>query len=517
MALVADPVLARLTDYITEPPLFSASAYRIARLSLLDSLGCAMLALDAPECRRLLGPLAAPPAEPDAPAAAPDAARAPGTARVPGTALALDPVTAAFNTGTLIRWLDYNDTWLAAEWGHPSDNLGALLAAAQMRGLTVRDLLAAQIQAYEIQGILALQNSFNRLGLDHVILVRIASAGVAARLLGGTPEQVLAALSHAFLDGGALRTYRHGATTGSRKSWAAGDATSRGLWLALLALRGEMGYPAALSAPRWGFQDVVLRGAELRLDQPLGCYVAENILFKVGFPAEFHGQTAVEAAFTLHPQVAPRAGEVAEIIIHTQESALRIIDKQGPLTTPAARDHCLQYMVAVALLYGELRSEHYRDASAADPRIDCLRERTTVYEDARYSAAYLEPERARHRQPPPGALLRRHADPRGGGGIPARPSAPARRGGAALESQVRAQHRRAVLTTPRRRHSAPVGRPGAHRPAARRPARRPPYPVAPPRGADSAGGGAGTRIRRMPPTTNNTAMLSTPMLESPVT
>ena len=395
MALVADPVLARLTDYITEPPLFSASAYRIARLSLLDSLGCAMLALDAPECRRLLGPLAAPPAEPDAPAAAPDAARAPGTARVPGTALALDPVTAAFNTGTLIRWLDYNDTWLAAEWGHPSDNLGALLAAAQMRGLTVRDLLAAQIQAYEIQGILALQNSFNRLGLDHVILVRIASAGVAARLLGGTPEQVLAALSHAFLDGGALRTYRHGATTGSRKSWAAGDATSRGLWLALLALRGEMGYPAALSAPRWGFQDVVLRGAELRLDQPLGCYVAENILFKVGFPAEFHGQTAVEAAFALHAEVAPRAGEVAEIIIHTQESAVRIIDKQGPLTTPAARDHCLQYMVAVALLYGELRSEHYRDASAADPRIDVLRERTTVYEDARYSAAYLDPnERA---------------------------------------------------------------------------------------------------------------------------
>ena len=403
MAPDADPVLATIAGYLAAPPPFSALAYRTARLSLLDSLGCAMLALDAPECRRLLGPLAAPPAEPDAPGAArvpgaahaPGAARAPGTARVPGTALALDPVTAAFNTGTLIRWLDYNDTWLAAEWGHPSDNLGALLAAAQMRGLTVRDLLAAQIQAYEVQGILALQNSFNRLGLDHVILVRIASAGVAAHLLGGTSEQVLAALSHAFLDGGALRTYRHGATTGSRKSWAAGDATSRGLWLALLALRGEMGYPAALSAPRWGFQDVVLRGAELRLDQPLGCYVAENILFKVGFPAEFHGQTAVEAAFTLHPQVAPRAGEVAEIIIHTQESAVRIIDKQGPLTTPAARDHCLQYMVAVALLYGELRSEHYRDASAADPRIDCLRERTTVYEDPRYSAAYLDPnERA---------------------------------------------------------------------------------------------------------------------------
>ena len=397
----ADRVLAELTRYLTAPPPFSALAYRTARMSLLDSLGCAMLALDAPECRRLLGPLAAPPPPADPPAAAPPsgavpapgAAPAPATVRVPGTAPALDPVTAAFNTGTLIRWLDYNDTWLAAEWGHPSDNLGALLAAAQVRGLSVRDLLKAQIQAYEIQGILALHNSFNRLGLDHVILVRIASAGVAAHLLGGTPEQVLAALSHAFLDGGALRTYRHGATTGSRKSWAAGDATSRGLWLALLALRGEMGYPAALSAPRWGFQDVVLRGAEVRLEQPLGCYVAENVLFKVGFPAEFHGQTAVEAAFALHPEVAPRAADVAEIVIHTQESAIRIIDKQGPLTTPAARDHCLQYMVAAALLHGELRSEHYRDDAAADPRIDFLRERTSVSEDPRYTEAYLDPGR----------------------------------------------------------------------------------------------------------------------------
>ena len=400
----ADPVLAAITDYIAAPPPFSELAYRTARMSLLDSLGCALFALDAPECRRLLGPLAAPPPGPGTSSAAsgsgratdarvPEASptRAPGVVRVPGTGLAADPVTAAFNTGALIRWLDYNDTWLAAEWGHPSDNLGALLAAAQMRGLTVRDLLAAQIQAYEIQGILALHNSFNRLGLDHVILVRIASAGVAARMLGGTAEQVLAALSHAFLDGGALRTYRHGATTGSRKSWAAGDATSRGLWLALLALRGEMGYPAALSAPDWGFQDVVLGGAELRLDQPLGCYVAENILFKVGFPAEFHGQTAVEAALKLHPVVAPRAEQVAEIVIHTQEPARRIIDKQGPLTTPAARDHCLQYMVAVALLHGELRSEHYRDEAAADPRIDFLRERTSVREDPHYSAAYLDP------------------------------------------------------------------------------------------------------------------------------
>ena len=398
----ADPVLARITDYVTNPPPFSAQAYHAARMSLLDSLGCAMLALDAPECRRLLGPIDVPPDVPpgpvgEAPGASPAdqgaTVAACGQARVPGTALALDPVTAAFNIGALIRWLDYNDTWLAAEWGHPSDNLGALLAVAETRRLSVRDLLTAQIQAYEIQGALALQNSFNRLGLDHVILVRIASAGVAARLLGGAPEQVLAALSHAFLDGGALRTYRHGATTGSRKSWAAGDATSRGLWLALLAMRGEMGCPAALSAPRWGFEDVVLRGAKLCLDHPLGSYVAENILFKIGFPAEFHGQTAVEAAFALHPEVAPRAPEIAEIVIDTQESALRIIDKQGPLTSPAARDHCLQYMVAVALLHGALRSEHYRDEAAADPRIDFLRARTTVREDTRYSAAYLDPNR----------------------------------------------------------------------------------------------------------------------------
>ena len=398
MAPAADPILARITDYVSAPPPFSTAAYHAARLSLLDSLGCAILALDTPECCRLLGPL-------DGTLDAPVGAAIPtrptdrsspvpaGLARVPGTTLALDPVTAAFDTGALIRWLDYNDTWLAAEWGHPSDNLGALLTVAETRRLSVRDLLTAQIQAYEIQGALALRNSFNRIGLDHVILVRVASAGVAARLLGGGPEQVLAALSHAFLDGGALRTYRHGATTGSRKSWAAGDATSRGLWLAMLALRGEMGYPAALSAPHWGFEDVVLRGAKLRLDHPLGSYVAENILFKVGFPAEFHGQTAVEAAFELHPEVAPRVHQIAEVVIDTQEPALRIIDKQGPLTSPAARDHCLQYMVAVALLHGELRSEHYRDEAAADPRIDLLRARTTVREDPRYSAAYRDPSR----------------------------------------------------------------------------------------------------------------------------
>ena len=376
-----DPALAQIADYVTAPPEFSDRAYDTARLSLLDSLGCAVLALEAPECRRILGPITG--------------GGAHGPARVPGTRLQLDPVTAAFDLGAMIRWLDFNDTWLAAEWGHPSDNLGALLALADARrrggAVTVRGLLRAQIQAYEIQGVLALENSFNRLGFDHVLLVRVASAAVAARLLGGGREQVVTALSHAFLDGAALRTYRHGATTGSRKSWAAGDATSRGLWLACLALRGEMGYPAALSAPRWGFRDVVLRGAELKLARPLGSYVAEQVLFKVAFPAEFHGQTAVEAALTLHPQVRGRLGEVAEVVIATQESALRIIDKRGPLTSPADRDHCLQYMVAAALLHGDLRAEHYRDEAAADPRIDRLRRLTTVREEPRYTQEYLDP------------------------------------------------------------------------------------------------------------------------------
>ena len=385
-AAAADPILARIADYVTTPPPFGDSAYDTARLSLLDSLGCALLALDAPECRRLLGPAAG-------------AGVQPGPVRVPGTALRLEPVNAAFNIGAMIRWLDYNDTWLAAEWGHPSDNLGALLALADARcrtaggAMTVRDLLRAQIQAYEIQGVLALENAFNRLGLDHVLLVRVASAAVATRLLGGDAERVVAALSHAFLDGGALRTYRHGATTGSRKSWAAGDATSRGLWLAYLVQRGEMGYPAALSAPRWGFQDVVLGGEVLRLARPLGSYVVENVLFKVAFPAEFHGQTAVEAAFALHPQVAGRLEEVAEVEVCTQESAVRIIDKRGPLSSPADRDHCLQYMVAVALLHGELRSEHYRDAAAADPRIERLRRLTTVHEEPRFTRDYLDPAR----------------------------------------------------------------------------------------------------------------------------
>jgi 2-methylcitrate dehydratase len=318
--------------------------------------------------------------------------------RVPGTSYVLDPVKAAFDTGALIRWLDYNDTWLAAEWGHPSDNFGAILPVAEAvsrsgRPLTVRDVLAAAIKAYEIQGVLALENSFNRVGLDHVLLVRVASTAVATWLLGGTRDQVVDALSNAFLDGGALRTYRHAPNTGSRKSWAAGDATSRAVRLAYMTLSGAMGYPSALTAPRWGFQDVLFGGRPLRLARPLGTYVMENVLFKVAYPAEFHAQTALESAIRLHPEAAARLDDIERVEIATQESAIRIISKVGPLHNEADRDHCLQYIVAIGLLHGDLRPEHYEDHAAADPRVDRLRDRMVVTEDPRYSVDYLDPEK----------------------------------------------------------------------------------------------------------------------------
>jgi 2-methylcitrate dehydratase len=318
--------------------------------------------------------------------------------RVPGTSYVLDPVKAAFDTGALIRWLDYNDTWLAAEWGHPSDNFGAILPVAEAvsrsgRPLTVRDVLAAAIKAYEIQGVLALENSFNRVGFDHVLLVRVASTAVATWLLGGTRDQVVDALSNAFLDGGALRTYRHAPNTGSRKSWAAGDATSRAVRLAYMTLAGAMGYPSALTAPRWGFQDVLFGGRPLRLARPLGTYVMENVLFKVAYPAEFHAQTALESAIRLHPEAAARLDDIERVEIATQESAIRIISKVGPLHNEADRDHCLQYIVAIGLLHGDLRPEHYEDHAAADPRVDRLRDRMVVTEDPRYSVDYLDPEK----------------------------------------------------------------------------------------------------------------------------
>jgi 2-methylcitrate dehydratase len=384
----ADRLLQEIADYSLTTRIDSAEAWETARYCLLDALGCGLLALGYPSCSKLIGPVV------------PEAIL-PGGARVPGTSYELDPVQAAFCIGAMVRWLDFNDTWLAAEWGHPSDNLGGILAVADylgrraaregQAGLTMRAVLEALIKAYEIQGVLALNHGFNRVGLDHVLLVRIASTAVVTGLLGGPRAEVINAVSNAFIDGGALRTYRHAPNTGSRKSWAAGDATSRAVRLALLARQGEMGYPSALTAPTWGFQDALFRGRPLVLAQPFGSYVIENILFKISYPAEFHAQTAVEAAVALHPQVKDRLDEIETIRIETQESAVRIIDKAGPLHNPADRDHCLQYMVAVALLKGNLSAEDYEAAAAADPRIDRHRSRMVVVEDPKLSADYLDP------------------------------------------------------------------------------------------------------------------------------
>jgi 2-methylcitrate dehydratase len=385
-----DQVLTSIADYVMDTALSSEEAYATSRLCLMDALGCAMAALAHPACTKLLGPIV-------------PGTVVPNGARVPGTSFQLDPVTAAFDLGTMLRWLDYNDTWLAAEWGHPSDNLGGILetadwlsrkaVAAGREPLSIRDVLTALIQAHEIQGVLALENSFNRVGLDHVVLVKVATTGVAARLLGCTRDEIINALSNAWIDGPSLRTYRHAPNTGSRKSWAAGDATSRGVQLALMGLKGEMGYPSALTAKIWGFYDVFFKGQPFRLSQPFGSYVMENILFKVSFPAEFHAQTAVEAALQLHSKVKDRLGEIEKVSITTQESALRIIDKKGPLNNFADRDHCIQYMTAIALIFGGLTAEHYGDAVAVDPRIDALREKMNCVENPQYSRDYLDPEK----------------------------------------------------------------------------------------------------------------------------
>jgi 2-methylcitrate dehydratase len=380
-----DALLEAIASYARDFSIQSDAAYDTARYCLMDTLACGLQALKYPACRKLLGPVV-------------PGAVMPGGARVPGTSFELDPVQAAFNIGAMIRWLDFNDTWLAAEWGHPSDNLGGILAVADYlarravmsghRPPTVRTLLTAMIKAHEIQGVLALENSFNRVGLDHVLLVRVASTAVVAALLGASLEQVVNAVSNAWIDGGALRTYRHAPNTGSRKSWAAGDATSRAVRLALIALTGEMGYPSALSARTWGFSDVLFKGKPLSLPQPFGSYVMENVLFKISYPAEFHAQTAVEAAMQLHAQVAGRLGEIERLVIETQEPGVRIIDKVGPLANPADRDHCIQYMVAVPLIFGRLTAADYEDAVAADPRIDALRERMQVRENALFTQEY---------------------------------------------------------------------------------------------------------------------------------
>ncbi|HTN69689.1 MAG TPA: bifunctional 2-methylcitrate dehydratase/aconitate hydratase [Methylomirabilota bacterium] len=381
-----DKILVEIADYALNYISTSREAMDTARYCFMDTLGCGLLALRFPECAKHLGPMV------------PGAVLTSG-ARVPGTDWQLDPVHAAFNIGAMIRWLDFNDTWLAAEWGHPSDNLGGILALAdylcrsKQRPLTIRNVLHAMIKAHEIQGVLALENSFNRVGLDHVLLVRVATAAVATVMLGGTTNQMISALSNAWIDGGSLRAYRHAPNTGPRKSWAAGDATSRGVRLALMAMQGEMGYPSALSAKTWGFFDVLFHGKEFVLARPFGSYVMENVLFKISFPAEFHAQTAVECAIALHPEVKGRFDEIDKIIIITQESAIRIIDKTGPLHNPADRDHCLQYMVAIGLIFGELTADHYEDRIACDPRIDALRDKMVVVEDARYSNEYLDPDK----------------------------------------------------------------------------------------------------------------------------
>ncbi|MBS0432846.1 MAG: bifunctional 2-methylcitrate dehydratase/aconitate hydratase [Proteobacteria bacterium] len=382
-----DRPLADIADYVLDHRIDSTEAFETARYMLMDSLGCAMLAMKFPQCVEHLAPIV------------PGATLENG-ARVPGTSLQLDPAQAAFCIGTQIRWLDFNDTWLAAEWGHPSDNLGTILAVgdwlsrSQGKSLSVRDALGWAIKAHEIQGGYALKNSFNRVGLDHVILVRLASTAVATAMLGGNREQVIDAVSNSWIDGGALRTYRHAPNTGPRKSWAAGDACRRAVIHALNAVQhGETGYPSALSAKTWGFYDVAFGGKPFEFERPFGSYVMENVLFKISYPAEFHAQTAVECAMRLHGQAAKRLDEIERIEIETQEAGARIIDKTGPLANYADRDHCIQYMVAVPLIFGRLTADDYTDAVAADPRIDALRAKMTVTENPQFTRDYFDPDK----------------------------------------------------------------------------------------------------------------------------
>jgi 2-methylcitrate dehydratase len=388
-----DKVLVDIVDYVRNEQIGSTLALETARHCLIDTLGCGLEALTYPACTKLMGPIV-------------PGTIVPNGAKVPGTSFQLDPVQAAFNIGAMIRWLDFNDTWLAAEWGHPSDNLGGILAtadwlsrtaiAAGKTPLTMKDVLIAMIKAHEIQGCIALENSFNKVGLDHVLLVKLASTAVVGQLLGLTRDELINAVSQAFVDGHALRTYRHAPNTGSRKSWAAGDATSRAVRLALISKTGEMGYPSVLSAPTWGFYDVLFKGRPFQFQRPYGSYVMENVLFKISFPAEFHAQTAVEAAMRLHAQLAARGKRVEDIqkiTIRTHEAAIRIIDKKGPLNNPADRDHCIQYMIAVPLIHGRLTAADYEDSIAQDARIDVLRAKMACVEDAQFTKDYHDPEK----------------------------------------------------------------------------------------------------------------------------
>ena len=385
-----DPSMVDIANYVTDYYIGSSEAYTTARYLLLDSLACAMLAMRHPECVKHLGPLV-------------PGATLPGGARVPGTSWELDPVQAAYNIGVQVRWLDFNDTWLAAEWGHPSDNLGTVLAVGDYlsrraerengKPVTVRDVLTWAIKAHEIQGQYALKNSFNRAGLDHVILVRLASTAVATHMLGGGKDEIVNAVSHSWIDGGALRTYRHAPNAGPRKSWAAGDACRRAVIHALNAVKGCVGYPSALTAKTWGFQDVLFKGKPFEFEMSFGSYVMENVLFKISYPAEFHAQTAVECAMALHPQVASKLDRIERIVVETQEAGVRIIDKTGPLANYADRDHCLQYMIAVPMIFGRLTADDYTDAVAADPRIDALRAKMEVRENPQFTTDYFDPEK----------------------------------------------------------------------------------------------------------------------------
>jgi 2-methylcitrate dehydratase len=388
-----DLVLVDIAAYVLKYEIQSGLAYETARNCLIDTLGCGLEALEYPACRKLLGPIV-------------PGTTVPHGAKVPGTQFQLDPVQAAFNIGTMIRWLDFNDTWLAAEWGHPSDNLGGILATADWLSRTavaagkppllMRDVLTGMIKAHEIQGCIALENSFNKVGLDHVVLVKVASTAVVAQMLGLSRDEVINAVSLAWVDGQSLRTYRHAPNTGSRKSWAAGDATSRAVRLALIARTGEMGYPSVLTAKTWGFYDVLFKGQPFRFQRPYGSYVMENVLFKISFPAEFHAQTAVECAMELHARLqaaGKNADDIAKITIRTHEACIRIIDKKGPLANPADRDHCIQYMVAVPTLFGRLTAADYEDAVARDPRIDALRDKIVCVEDPAYTRDYHDPDK----------------------------------------------------------------------------------------------------------------------------
>ncbi|ABM03371.1 2-methylcitrate dehydratase [Psychromonas ingrahamii 37] len=385
-----DQPIKDITNYVTDYAIKNDHLYDTARFCLMDTLGCGLLALRYPECSKHLGPIVR-------------GTIVPNGARVPGTQFEMDPIKAAFDIGCIIRWLDFNDTWLAAEWGHPSDNMGGILAVADYvsrqslasgyEPLTMKDVLTAMVKAHEIQGVLALENSFNRVGLDHVILVKIATTAVVTQMLGGGSEEIMDALSQALVDGQSLRTYRHSPNAGSRKSWAAGDATSRAVRLAMITLSGEMGYPGVLSAKNWGFYDVLFGGKEFKLQQPYGEYVMDNVLFKISYPAEFHAQTAVECAANLHHKVVNCLTEIDRVELTTHQSAIRIISKQGALHNPADRDHCLQYMVAIGLIFGDLNADHYEDEVAADGRIDTLRSKMHVIEDKSYSEDYLDPEK----------------------------------------------------------------------------------------------------------------------------